>query len=242
MIVNIKCAFLASIVLTVHSAAADLSIAAASDLARAAPDLAAAYRKNAGHAARFSFASSGALARQIENGAPYDVFLAANEAFVNEGLQKAWLKPGTGRAYAAGHLALWSRSGKFARLEDLTHPSVRHVAIANPAHAPYGAAAAQALANAGVWESLKPRIVYGENIRQALQYAESGNADAAIVAWSLVFDRGGVRLPDALYDEIRQSGAVVASTRQADAATRFLAFLGSPLGRDILARHGFRPL
>ena len=98
-----------------------------------------------------------------------------------------------------------------ASLEDLRDPEIRHVAIANPAYAPYGVAAAEALRRAGVWDELQSRgrLVFGENIRQTLQYAESGNADAAVVAWSHVFDSGGVLVPKSLYTPVRQAGAVV---------------------------------
>lgn len=179
------------------------------------------------------------LARQIENGAPYDVYLAANQTFVDE-LQKAGkMLPETVRAYSRGRLALWSRSGRYRSLGDLAAPGVRHVAIANPAHAPYGVAAREALQRQGLWEKLAGRIVYGENVQQTLQFAETGNAEAAITAWSLVIGRGGVLLPASLHTPIRQVGGVVAGTRHPAQAKRFIEFLTGPQGQEILARHGF---
>jgi molybdate transport system substrate-binding protein len=218
-----------------------LTVGAAADLIRAGPPLAEAYRKLTGQEVRFSFGSSGMLAQQIEHGAPFDVFLSADESYVNRGIQKGYLASGSQRVYALGLLAIWARGSGFQRLEDLAKPSLLHLAIANPIHAPYGAAAEQALRKAGLWERLNGRVVYGENIRQTLQYAESGNADAAITAWSLVFDRGGVLVPQRFYDPIRQCAAVTAITRQRLEAERFLQFLSGPAGLQVLRQYGFLP-
>jgi len=108
--------------------------------------------------------------------------------------------------YAFGRLGLWSRDGSVRSLEDLKKPSVRHVAIANPEHAPYGIAARKALQTRGVWPEVEPKLVFGENVRQAMQFAESGNADAVITSWTLLIGRG-VLLPAEWHDPIRQSGA-----------------------------------
>jgi len=110
--------------------------------------------------------------------------------------------------------------------------------MANPASAPYGAAAKELLESAGLWPAIETKVVYGENVRQALQFAESGNADAAITAWSLVFDRGGILLPDSGHKPIRQAGGVVAGRPNEAAAQRFLDLLASGEGRKILAAHG----
>src|SRR5215469_11939531 len=139
----------------------------------------------------FTFGASGNLAQQIRNGAPYDVYLSANERFVKELAAERRLLPETVRVYAYGRIALWSKSGQIHTLADLRRPEVKHVAIANPAHAPYGAAARAALEQQGLWRELETKVVYGENIEQTFQYAETGNADAAIVAWSLVIRKGG---------------------------------------------------
>lgn len=235
--------FLFATLLICNTYAASLTVAAASDLSRAAPALASAYRKATGVEVRFSFGSSGSLLRQIENGAPYDLYLAANQAYVEQGVAKGVLRSGPTRVYATGQLAVWSRSGKYRRLEDLRDPEIRHVAIANPAYAPYGVAAAEALRRAGVWDEMQSRgrLVFGENIRQTLQYAESGNADAAVVAWSLVFDSGGVLVPKSLYTPVRQAAAVVRETAKAGDAARFLEFLMSAEGQAILGKFGFGP-
>jgi molybdate transport system substrate-binding protein len=214
-------------------------VAAAADLARTAPQLGPAFAQATGYQARFIFGASGMLTRQIENGAPYDVFLCANDSFINELAQTGNLVPGSIVLYAQGRLALWSRSGRIRTLADLARPGVRHIAIANPLHAPYGVAAKEALTTQGLWDKVSARLVYGENVNQTLQYAESGNADATITAWSLVFDKGGILLPAAWHAPIRQLGAVVKTSRHPREASAFLQFLTGPAGRDILRRFGF---
>jgi molybdate transport system substrate-binding protein len=231
---------LLTLVLLSNAYASDLIVAAAADLTPLEKPLTLAFQHETGIRVRFSFGASGVLIRQIENGAPYDVFLSANERFVNEGLQRGSLA-GPAVLYAYGRLAIWSRSNQVSTLEELANPRFEHIAIANPAHAPYGEAARQALENKGLWRELQPRIVYGENIRQTLQFAETGNADAAIVAWGLVYDRGGVLVPDTLHSPIRQAGAVVKITQRPEDARRFLQFLRSPDGQAILRRFGLFP-
>ena len=218
-----------------------LLVAAAADLARTQASLSASFAKTAGIHVRFTFGSSGMLARQIENGAPYDVFLSANEGFVRELTKTGKIVPDSVVNYASGRLGLWSRSGRYRKLTDLLDPAVRHVAIANPVHAPYGMAAREALKRQGFWEKLEKKLVYGENVQQAFQFAQSGNADAVITAWSLVHDRGGVLLPDAWHQPVRQVGGAVAGRPNTEAARRFLRFLAGPEGRKILEKSGFAP-
>jgi molybdate transport system substrate-binding protein len=222
---------------------AELLVAAAADLARAEKPLNQLFTQKTGHTLRLVLGSSGQLTRQIESGAPYDVFLSANDAFVQELAKSGRIQQDSVRVYAIGRLALWSNSGRFKAPEDLTGDSLRHLAIANPEHAPYGVAAKQLLVRLGLWKKLEPRIVYGENVRQTLQYAESGNADAAITAWTLVFDRKGVLLSSELHAPIRQSGGIVSSSRQQELAGRFLDMLASQDGIALIESIGlFRPV
>jgi molybdate transport system substrate-binding protein len=181
------------------------------------------------------------LARQIEQGAPYDVYLSANERFVADLAASGHLVPGTVRVYAVGRIALWSQEGVVRSLDGLDSARVRHVAIANPSHAPYGQAAKEALENKQLWRKLERKIVFGENVRQALQFAESGNADAAITAWSLVFASGGVLLPQVLHSPIRQGAGAVAGSRHPEWAARFLEFLTGPDAQKLLRQYGFFP-
>ncbi len=181
------------------------------------------------------------LARQIEQGAPFDVFLSANQKFVDDLDAAGRLTPGTKRLYAYGRLGLWSKSGTVKNLSGLRGARVLHLALPNPAHAPYGVAARQALENQGLWKPLEPKVVYAENVRQAFEYAESGNADAVITAWTLLHNRGGILLPDAWHQPIGQAGAAVAGSRDPAGAKRFLDFLGSAEGRKLLEEHGLTP-
>jgi molybdate transport system substrate-binding protein len=217
--------------------AADLTVAAASDLAPLTAQLEKGFTAAR---VRFSLASSGSLAHQIENGAPFDVFLSANDQYVKELAAKGAVDPASVIVYATGRLGLWSRNGSVKSIEDLTKPSVVHIAIPNPEHAPYGVAAKQALENRGIWKRVESKIVYGENVTQALQYAESGNADAVITSWTLLNGRG-VALPDAWHAPIRQAGAVVKSTTQPALAREFLKFLTGADGRKILESGGLSP-
>lgn len=213
------------------SRGADLIIAAASDLAPLAPKLEQAYKAKV----RFTLASSGSLKQQIENGAPFDVFLSANEQYVKDLAAAGLVTDST--IYAIGRIALWSPNGSVASLADLRKTSVIHLAIPNPQHAPYGVAARQALESQGVWKDVEPKIVYGENVRQALQFAESGNADAVITSWTLLIGKGKL-LPAEWHSPIRQTGAVVKSSSQPDAARQFLKFLLSPEAQKILNNGG----
>jgi len=221
------------------SAADPLYIAAASDLAPLQSELAQTIGKETGITARFSFGGSGILAQQIENGGPFDLYLSANESFVKNLEAKGKLLGGTVSVYAYGRLGLWSKNGRIHSLQELTSKSVTHLALPNPAHAPYGVAAREMLRKLGLWQTLEPRVVYGENVQQALQFAESGNADACVTAWSLVRDKGAILLPASDHPPIRQAGAVVAASGHRAAATRVLAVLRGPAGRALLARYGF---
>ncbi|MGE5648367.1 MAG: molybdate ABC transporter substrate-binding protein [Acidobacteriota bacterium] len=222
-----------------EAASPELLVAGAADLAGVQEPLAQAFERATGVKVRFTLGASGMLARQIERGAPYDVFLSANEAFVTELAKAGRLAPETVRVYAYGRLGLWSRDGAVKSAADLKNARVLHVAIANPAHAPYGMAAREFLERHGLWKAVQPKVVYGENVRQALQYAESGNADAVITAWSLLYDRAGaVLLPASGHAPIRQAGGVVTGRPNELVARRFLDFLSGAEGRRILEARG----
>lgn len=178
------------------------------------------------------------LARQIENGAPFDVFLSANEQFVMDLAQKGKIVKEDVQIYATGRIALWSKSGQIQSLEDLPKFKTVRLAIANPAIAPYGLAARQLLEKTGLWAKIGGDVVFSENVRQALQFAESGNVDAAIVAWSLVHDKGGVILPGDFHDPIRQVGAQIRKSKQRKAGRRFMDYLTGPEGKKLLSEHG----
>jgi molybdate transport system substrate-binding protein len=216
-------------------------VAAASDLTPLEKPLADGARSQGAVQIRFSFGSSGMLARQIRSGAPFDVFLSANEGFIRELQAAGALVNDTIQVYATGRIALWSHDGRVQSPSGLTQGSVRYLALPSPEHAPYGLAAQQALERLGLWPSLKRKIVFAENVRQAYEYARTGNADAVITSWTLLHDKEGILLAEALHAPIRQSGAVVRGTRRENDARRFLDFLTSPAGRKILTAGGLFP-
>jgi len=236
--------FLAALALslcTSSARAAEILVAAAASLAPLGDDISTHFQSVSGHQVRFVFHASGMLARQIANGAPYDVYLSANERYVQQLLDSGDLLPETLRVYAFGRLGLWAPGGGIRTLEDLTAPAVRRIAMANPSHAPYGVAAKQALQRRGLWERLKPKIVLGENVRQAFQYAESGNVEAALTAWTFVARRGAMLIPEKWHEPIRQTGAVVSRSVHREIAREFLEFLAGNEGRQILRKHGLFP-
>jgi molybdate transport system substrate-binding protein len=222
-----------------------LRVAAAADLSSAFKEVGAAFEKETGEPVVFSFGATGLLERQIAEGAPFDVFAAANESFVDDAVIAGACLADSKTTYATGHLVMVTAKDSPLQphaLADLTDPRVKKIAIANPEHAPYGKAAKQALERAGVWGQVQPRIVYGENVQQALQFAQSGNADVAIVALSLAKgtpDRT-TPVPPELHDPIAQAAAVCTHGKAgATWGRRFLAFLQSPAGHAIMREHGF---
>jgi molybdate transport system substrate-binding protein len=192
----------------------------------------------------FNFGSSGQLAQQIESGAPVDVFVSANTGFVEKLEQHGFILPETTRPYARGRLTLWTRTDsplRLRQLEDVTRSEVRRIAIANPTHAPYGMAAREALQSIGIWEQIQPKLVMGENVRQTLQYAATGNVEAAIVARSLSVQHEGrwVLIPEALHRPIVQALGVVTQTQHEPQARQFVAFVTAPQGQAVLRKYGF---
>lgn len=224
------------------SSSTEIKVAAASDLARAFEELGKEFRAETGINPTFTFGSTGLLAKQIEEGAPYDVFAAANIAFVDQVIASGDCDAATKALYARGRIVLWSTGAAPASLEALTDPAIRKIAIANPEHAPYGRAAKEALEKVGIWAQVQPKLVYGENILQTFQYAKSGNVDVAIVALSLavVADGGTSTAIDAgLHAPLDQALAVCSEGAAGDAARRFAAYVASPKGREIMNRYGF---
>ena len=215
----------------------ELLVAAASDLAPAVAELTREVLRNQKLTLRVSIGSSGQLARQIEQGAPFDLFLSADENFVQQLVRAGRGDATSVRVYAIGRLALWSKSGSIRNLKDLAKPEVKRVAMANPAHAPYGRLAKEALERAGLWAIVEPKLILAETVRQTMQFAGTGNVDAALTSWTMAHDKGGVPLPDSL----RQAGVVIKGSKNAVAAAALLEFLRTAGGQSILGRHGLLP-
>ena len=221
-----------------------LLVAAASDLQFAFSEMGPLFEEETGYQVTFTFGSTGNLTAQIENGAPYDVLAAANVSYVERLDEQGLIIPGTLQLYAQGRIVLIvnRESGlRATRLEDLLDPSIQHVAIANPAHAPYGVAAQQALENAGVWDGVREKLVFGENVAQTLQFVQTGNAHAGLVALSIVDvpEVSGMLISDDLHDPINQALAVISGTSREQAARAFIEFVDGPDGRAVMRRYGF---
>jgi molybdate transport system substrate-binding protein len=222
----------------------EITVAAASDLAPAFEELGQSFERATGIKVVYNFGSTGTLAQQIENGAPVDLFAAANVEFVNVLEQKGLIIPGTKALYARGRITLWTRADaklRIERLEDLVQPEVVRVGIANPDHAPYGTAAREALQAVGIWEALKDKIVFGENVRMTLQYAEAGEVDVSIVALSLSLQSKGrwALIPEELHRPLEQAVAVIKATPHEQQARQFAAYINSEQGRPVMRKFGF---
>jgi molybdate transport system substrate-binding protein len=222
----------------------ELLVAAASDLIPAFEEIGREFE--AAHRTKviYSFGSTGLLTRQIENGAPMDVFAAASVDFIDQLEQKGLILADSKSIYARGRITLWVTKDSNLRIEkinDLASDEVKRIAIANPDHAPYGMAAREAMQSAGIWDSLKSKLVYGDNIRQTLQFAETGNVDVAIVALSLSKQSDGrwTLVPQELHKSINQGLAVIKGTKNEQAAREFASFVKGPQGQAVLTKFGF---
>jgi len=226
-----------------------VTIAAASDLTYAMNEIAGNFQKATGCTIRLSMGSSGNFLTQIENGAPFDVFFSADVAYPKKLEAEGLAAPGSTYVYAIGKIVLWTRNdslvdvGKgFSVLRD---PAVQKIAIANPAHAPYGRAAEEALRHSGVYEAVKGRLVLGENISQAAEFVESGNADAGILALSLVVSpamkaKGRVwNIPENLYAPIEQGAVALRAAANPQGARQFLDYIKLDATTALLERYGF---
>ena len=224
--------------------AVKLTVAAAANLTDVFGEIGQAFEAQKGIDIVFSYGATAELAQQIENGAPFDVFAAADTEHVDSLVAARKLIGGSRAIYAKGQLALWIPTGEAAgvqTLRDLAAPKIRFIAIAQPKLAPYGQAAVEALHNARLWEQLQSKIVYANSISMAKQLAATGNADAALTAYSLVLhERGTVlKVDPALYHSIEQALAIVASAPRMEEARQFRSFLLGPEARAILAKNGY---
>ncbi len=229
---------------TTTTAHDELTVAAASDLTPAFEEIGREFESATKTKVIFTFGSTGMLTRQIENGAPVDLFAAANVSYIDELDKKGLIIPDSRAIYARGRITLWTPDTSNIRLQgiaDLARPEVMRIAIANPDHAPYGLAAKQALESAGIWDRVKPKLVYGDNIRQAFQYAATGNVDVAIVSLSLSTESRGrwTLIPEELHQPIDQGLGILKTTKNEKAARAFASFLAGPQGQAIMKKYGF---
>jgi molybdate transport system substrate-binding protein len=227
-----------------ESSQPELVVAAAANLTEAFREIGDAFTRETGTKIIYNFGATTQLAQQIENGAPFDLFAAADAIHVDQLVESGKVLPDSRAVFARGRLALWIPDNSQVSITDvidLLQPAVRFIAIANPDIAPYGAAAVEALQKQNLWDRLQPKIVRAENVNAAKQLAATGNAEAAFTAYSLVLNEPGrvLLIDEAWHSPIDQALGVVASSAQRERAMRFENFVLSEKGRAILTRFGY---
>jgi molybdate transport system substrate-binding protein len=242
--------FLAAVLVVSGLRAESLSLAAASDLVYCLEELNAVFREaHPGVDLKSSTGASGSIFAQIQNGAPFDVFLSADVRYPHELIKAGLAEKKSLQIYAIGHLVVWTNTDGVdvsGGLDALAAPAVKKIALANPEHAPYGRAARAALEQAGLWDRVKDRLVFGENIAQTAQFIETGNADAGIVALSLVMSPRLAKtgrwtpIPVEMSPRLEQAAVLTKRGRSNPAAARYLEFLASREARAVFDRYGFR--
>jgi len=239
------------VLLVIASAARsqEVTVAAAADLKFALQEVAANFEKQTGTKVNVTYGSSGNFFTQLQNGAPFDVFFSADIDYPRK-LEAAGLaEPGTLYSYAVGRIVIWMPADAkvdVAKLgmNALLDPAIQKISIANPAHAPYGRAAVAALKKAGIYDKVEAKLVYGENISQAAQFVQSGNAQAGIIAFSLAVspamkDGKQWQVPADMHPAIEQGAVVMKSAKNKDAAKAFLEYVKSAAGKETLTKYGF---
>ncbi|MFN3547911.1 MAG: molybdate ABC transporter substrate-binding protein [Mesorhizobium sp.] len=225
-------------------------IAAAADLKFAVTEIADAFKAETGKEVRLSFGSTGNFTTQIREGAPYQMFLAADESYVAKLAAEGFTRD-EGTLYAQGRIVMITPHGSTLKADGsleslkaaLADGTISHFAIANPDHAPYGVRAMEALQQAGIWEAVQPKLVLGENVSQAAQFATSGDAQGGIIAYSLALSRevsalGEYELiPADWHEPLNQRMVLLKSA--GPIAEEFFAYMNAPAAREIMKRYGF---
>ncbi|NVJ71168.1 MAG: molybdate ABC transporter substrate-binding protein [Alphaproteobacteria bacterium] len=223
--------------------AAETRAAVAANFTLAAKEIGNAFEKETSHRVMFSFASTGQLYTQISHGAPFDLFLAADQDRADKTVANGLAVPDSRFTYALGRIALYSNTlGGSVSAETLLNTEVRKIAIANPATAPYGAAAVTALRRLGFHEQLQGKLVFGANIAQAFQFVHTRNAELGIIALSqIATSRDGARwiIPEDLYPPIAQDAVLLKRGADNEAAKAFMAFLKGAEALAIIRKYGY---
>jgi molybdate transport system substrate-binding protein len=230
--------------------ASDLTVAAAADLSSALQDIADRYEKKNGVHLKLSFGASGALTQQIQNGAPFDLFFSADMDYPRQLIAAGAADQASLYQYAVGRLVLWVPLDSPLDLDHkgmdaLLDPSVKKIAVANPQHAPYGRAAVAALKHAGMYDRVAGQLVLGENVAQAAQFVESGNAQAGFVALAHAVapgmrDKGKYwEVPADFYPPLVQGVVVISHSQHKKEAAEFLEYIKTKETSELLRRFGF---
>jgi len=245
----IKPIFLAagSLLLCLSAHAETITIAAAADLKFAMDEIVSTFRKaNPTEEVLVSYGSSGKFHTQIQQGAPYDLYFSADIAFPRE-LAKSGFAASQAMPYAIGRIVIWSNrlDATKMRLDSLTDPKITRIAIADPKHAPYGKRAEEALRTSGLWEKIEPKLVYGENIAQAAQFVQTGNAQVGIIALALALnpkmanDGGYWLIPDNLHAPLEQGFIITKRAASNALAKQFADYMASKTARAVMVKYGF---
>jgi molybdate transport system substrate-binding protein len=240
-------ALFSSLLFAVAAHAAEVQVAVAANFTAPMQQIAAEFEKDTGHKAVLAFGATGKFYAQISNGAPFEVLLAADDATPAKLETELLTVPRTRFTYAIGKLVLWSaKEGTVdGKGEVLKKGEFKHLALANPKTAPYGAAAIETMKKLGVLESIQPKFVQGENIVQAHQFIATGNAELGFVALSQVFKDGKVNsgsawiVPSKLYAPIRQDAVLLAKGRDKPAAAALVDYLKTDKARAIIKSYGY---
>ena len=223
--------------------AAEANVAVAANFTEAAKEIAAAFKAKTGHDLVLSFGASGPFYTQITQDAPFQILLSADDIRPKKLEDEGFAVPGTRFTYAIGKLVLWSHDPALVKgAETLQAGAFTRLSIANPAAAPYGVAAIEALKALKLYDTLQPKIVQGSTITQAFQFVDTGNAELGFIALSqLAGNQGGSRwmVPQDLYTPIRQDAVLLKKGAGNAAATAFMAFLKGPEARAIIEKYGY---
>jgi len=223
--------------------AGEAKVAVAANFTAAAKDIAAAYKAESGNDIALSFGSTGTLYNQISQSAPFDVFLAADDKRPEQAIKSGYGVKGTAFTYAVGKIVLYSTDAKLVDGEKtLKAGKFQKLAVADPKTAPYGTAAVETMKKLGVYDSLKSKIVQGNNIAQTFQFVSTGNAELGFVALSEVIEKkSGSRwiVPAKYYTPIRQDAVLLKTGEKNDAAKGFIKFLKGPKAAKIIEKYGY---
>ena len=238
---------LVGLLLCTTTQANEVRVAVAANFAATLKALAVNFEKNTGHKVLLSAGASGKLYAQINSGAPFDLFLSADDETAAKLERNGTALAGSRFTYAIGKLVLWSAEPNFvdAQAQVLTTGQFKHLALASPSLAPYGAAALETLSRLGLIDGLRARLVQGESIGQTYSFVATGNAELGFVALSQVFEAGKIRqgslwiVPPDLYRPLRQDAVLLARARNNPAAAALLAFLKSDASRQVIRSFGY---
>jgi molybdate transport system substrate-binding protein len=240
-------ALILSLLACLSAHADEVQVAVAANFTGPMQVISVLFERDTGHKTSLAFGATGKFYAQITNGAPFQVLLSADDETPARLVREGYAVAGTPFTYAIGKLVLWSADPKLvdAKGDVLKKGGFKHLALANPKTAPYGAAGMQAMTKLGVAESIKPLIVQGENISQTQQFISTGAAELGFVAYSQVIKNGAIGsgsgwlVPGNLYDQIRQDAVILAKGKDNPAAVALLKYLKGPKAQEVIKSFGY---